>query len=95
LTVRCAGQAPRLPRLNDAEIPLPPLEVQKEIVAEIEGYQNEVKRSATCFRAGSAFDDLGRLTYAARVGLFRLFYLIGKTGCPTFTELLADSENDD
>lgn len=28
----------------ELEIPLPPLEVQKEIMAEIEGYQNEVKR---------------------------------------------------
>ncbi len=30
--------------LADLEIPLPPLEVQKEIVAEIEGYQNEITR---------------------------------------------------
>jgi restriction endonuclease S subunit len=28
--------------LEKIEIPLPPLEVQKEIVAEIEGYQNEI-----------------------------------------------------
>ena len=31
-----------LTKLNDAEIPLPPLEVQKEIVAEIEGYQKVI-----------------------------------------------------
>ena len=30
--------------VNKFEIPLPPLEVQKEIVAEIEGYQNEIER---------------------------------------------------
>jgi len=30
--------------LERIQIPLPPLEVQKEIVAEIEGYQNEIKR---------------------------------------------------
>ena len=29
------------------QIPLPPLEVQKEIVAEIEGYQNEIERLKT------------------------------------------------
>ena len=28
--------------LRNLQIPLPPLEVQKEIVAEIEGYQNEI-----------------------------------------------------
>lgn len=28
----------------ELEIPLPPLEIQREIVAEIEGYQNEIKR---------------------------------------------------
>jgi type I restriction enzyme M protein len=31
-----------LTKLNDAEMPLPPLEVQKEIVAEIEDYQNVI-----------------------------------------------------
>ena len=31
-----------LTKLNDAEIPLPPMEVQKEIVAEIEGYQKVI-----------------------------------------------------
>jgi type I restriction enzyme M protein len=31
-----------LTKLNDAEMPLPPLEVQKEIVAEIEGYQKVI-----------------------------------------------------
>ena len=31
-----------LTKINDAEIPLPPLEVQKEIVAEIEGYQKVI-----------------------------------------------------
>ena len=31
-------------QISAIEIPLPPLEVQKEIVAEIEGYQNEIKR---------------------------------------------------
>ncbi len=30
--------------VESLKIPLPPLEVQKEIVAEIEGYQNEIKR---------------------------------------------------
>jgi len=30
--------------LNNIQIPLPPLEVQQEIVAEIEGYQNEINR---------------------------------------------------
>ena len=30
--------------LADLEIPLPPLDVQKEIVAEIKGYQNEIER---------------------------------------------------
>ena len=30
--------------LEKIEVPLPPLEVQKEIVAEIEGYQNEIAR---------------------------------------------------
>jgi type I restriction enzyme S subunit len=33
----------KLGMLTDFEIPLPPLEVQKEIVAEIEGYQHEIK----------------------------------------------------
>jgi type I restriction enzyme M protein len=33
-----------LSALAQFQIPLPPLEVQKEIVAEIEGYQNEIKR---------------------------------------------------
>jgi type I restriction enzyme M protein len=30
--------------VGDYQIPLPPLEIQREIVAEIEGYQNEIKR---------------------------------------------------
>lgn len=30
--------------LRSFSIPLPPLDEQKEIVAEIEGYQNEIKR---------------------------------------------------
>ena len=30
--------------VGDYQIPLPPLEVQNELVAEIEGYQNEIKR---------------------------------------------------
>jgi len=34
----------KLGMLTDFEIPLPPLEVQKEIVAEIEGYQKEIAR---------------------------------------------------
>jgi type I restriction enzyme M protein len=40
------GGLQRVPRayVETFEIPLPPLEVQKEIVAEIEGYQNEIKR---------------------------------------------------
>ena len=31
------------PQLLSLPIPLPPLDVQKEIVAEIEGYQQEIK----------------------------------------------------
>ena len=34
----------KLGMLTEFQIPLPPLEVQKEIVAEIEGYQKEIKR---------------------------------------------------
>jgi len=30
--------------LTEIKIPLPPLEVQREIVAEVEGYQNEIER---------------------------------------------------
>ena len=33
--------------VGEIQIPLPPLEVQKEIVAEIEGYQNEIERLKT------------------------------------------------
>lgn len=36
-----------LNNLNDLEIPLPPLEVQKEIVAEIEGYQKVIDGART------------------------------------------------
>ena len=36
-----------LTKLNNAEIPLPPLEVQKEIVAEIEGYQKVINGART------------------------------------------------
>lgn len=37
--------------LGDFEIPLPPLEVQKEIVAEIESYQKEIERLKTAITA--------------------------------------------
>jgi restriction endonuclease S subunit len=41
---RWIGQAGiNIKSLSDFEIPLPPLEVQKEIVAEIEGYQEEIR----------------------------------------------------
>jgi len=36
-----------LQQVGDFQIPLPPLEVQKEILAEIEGYQNEIERLKT------------------------------------------------
>jgi restriction endonuclease S subunit len=40
---RWIGQAGiNIKSLSDFEIPLPPLEVQKEIVAEIEGHQSEI-----------------------------------------------------
>ena len=43
------GGLQRVPRdyVENFQIPLPPLEVQKEIVAEIEGYQNEIERLKT------------------------------------------------
>lgn len=43
LKIRDLGYSRHFKELKDLEIPLPPLEIQKEIVVEIEGYQNHIE----------------------------------------------------
>ncbi len=59
ISAKCGGTSGSMkniakPQLLSLPIPLPPLEVQKEIVAEVEGYQKEIARLKTAIAAQEA-----------------------------------------